>query len=176
MTADVQLRPMRWWDLDEVMVIEADRFGPTAWSLGQFWSELARVGESRWYVIAEQAGHIVGYAGLYAMPPDADVQTIAVAASVEGQGVGTQLLDALIMQARVLDCAQLFLEVAAGNESALALYARRGFEKQALRRGYYGPGMDAILMRCRLRHGAVDSDGGAVDSDGCAVDSDGGER
>ena len=160
MTTDVQLRPMRWWDLDEVMVIETDRFGPTAWGLGQFWSELARVDESRWYVVAQSAGQIIGYAGLYAMPPDADVQTIAIASHVEGAGVGTRLLDALIAQARAQDCAQLFLEVAADNESALALYAHRGFEKQALRRGYYGPGMDAILMRCRLRHGVAEGHGG----------------
>ena len=161
MTTTVQLRAMRWWDLEAVMVIEADRFGPTAWSLGQFWSELARVGESRCYLVAERQGEIVGYAGLYAMPPDADVQTIAVASHAEGAGIGSRLLGALIDQARMQDCAQLFLEVAAGNESALALYARHGFERQALRRGYYGPGMDAILMRCRLRQGREEGDHGS---------------
>ncbi len=158
MTTDVQLRPMRWWDLDDVMVIESDRFGPTAWTCGQFWSELARVAESRWYVVAERDGHVVGYAGLYAVPPDADVQTIAVSADAQGAGIGTRLLEALIARARELDCAQIFLEVAADNASALTLYARHGFERQSLRRGYYGPGMDAILMRRRLR--GHDTEGG----------------
>ena len=42
------------------------------------------------------------------------------------------------------------LEVRADNAPALALYERNGFERLALRRGYYGPGADAVVMRRRL--------------------------
>ena len=33
---------------------------------------------------------------------------------------------------------------------ALALYAATGFESQGRRRDYYGPGLDAVVMRRRL--------------------------
>ncbi len=46
------IRAMRWWDLPHVRQIEVEAFGPDAWSLEQFWAELARVPESRWYVVA----------------------------------------------------------------------------------------------------------------------------
>lgn len=43
----------------------------------------------------------------------------------------------------------VLLEVAAGNESAIALYGGYGFEQISRRRGYYAGGEDAVIMRWR---------------------------
>lgn len=148
------LRPMRWWDIDRIIPMEAQLFGPTAWTAGQFWGELARVPETRHYVVVEDGDAIIGYAGLYAVRPDADVQTIAVAADRQGQGHGAALLDELAREAQARECTRLTLEVRADNDPAIRLYDRQGFERIALRRGYYAPGIDAIIMQRRIGGGS----------------------
>ena len=47
----------------------------------------------------------------------------------------------------------MFLEVRAGNVVARRLYRRLGFRDLGVRRGYYGPGQDAIVMELRLDGG-----------------------
>jgi ribosomal-protein-alanine N-acetyltransferase len=45
---------------------------------------------------------------------------------------------------------ELTLEVRDGNDAAASLYAGHGFEAIARRRGYYGPGIDGVLMRASV--------------------------
>jgi ribosomal-protein-alanine N-acetyltransferase len=149
---------MRWWDVEAVQALDAELFGPTAWTPAAFWSELA-AGPSRWYVVAESsgpdqqigaAGALAGYAGLLVPGPEADVQTIAVAPSAQGRGVGTRLLRALTERAVRSGARSLLLEVRADNVPAIALYEREGFERISVRRRYYQPGdVDAWVMRRR---------------------------
>lgn len=150
----VALRRMRWWDLEEVSALEQALF-EQPWSAETFLSELAYVPESRWYVVAADGSGVLGYAGLRAVPPEADVQTLAVAPGARGRGVGRMLLDALLGEAARRGCTQVFLEVRSDNAPALGLYAARGFERQGLRRGYYGPGQDAVIMRLRTGAGVT---------------------
>jgi ribosomal-protein-alanine N-acetyltransferase len=44
-------------------------------------------------------------------------------------------------------CRTIMLEVRAGNEPALALYARHGFTPLSRRRRYYPDGEDALILR-----------------------------
>lgn len=141
------IRQMKWWDLEQVQAIEDEVFGATAWSPESFWSELAR--EDRYYVVAEDGG-IVGYAGAWLVPPEADVQTVAVAPQARGRGLGEQLLGHLIAHARDRGCRRLQLEVKAGNESAIGLYRRLGFVKIRVRERYYPDFTDAHVMGLEL--------------------------
>jgi [ribosomal protein S18]-alanine N-acetyltransferase len=146
---DPDLRRMRWWDVPEALAIEAVLF-PDAWAESTFWAELAGVPETRWYVVAERAGRLVGYAGLFATRHTADVQTIAVAPTEQGQGLGGRLLRALLDEAARRDVSEVLLEVRADNEAAQRLYAAHGFDRIGVRRGYYQPDrVDALVMRRR---------------------------
>jgi ribosomal-protein-alanine N-acetyltransferase len=147
--SEITLRPLRWLDLDAVLPLEGELFGATAWPAETFWSELAQ--PSRCYLAAEDSGgRLVGYAGLMATGPEADVQTVAVAPAVQGRGVGGTLVDALVTEAAARGATSLLLEVRADNASAIALYRRRRFEQIAVRRRYYQPGdVDALVMRLR---------------------------
>lgn len=144
------IRPMRWWDVEAILPLERDLFGPTAWTAETFWSELAAPG--RWYVVASDGAddEPAGYAGLMVAGADADVQTIAVSRAAQGRGVGSALLDALVAEAARRGATSLLLEVRADNGPAIALYTSRGFERIAVRRRYYQPGdVDAHVMRLR---------------------------
>jgi ribosomal-protein-alanine N-acetyltransferase len=145
----VNLRDLRWWDVEALIPLEQRLFGATAWSAETFWAELAHP-ETRWYVAAVEGPAIIGYAGLLVPGPEADVQTIAVAPAAQGQGVGRVLLDALVTRASERGATSLLLEVRADNPPAIALYRRRGFERIAIRRRYYQPDdVDAWVMRLR---------------------------
>jgi len=151
MTADLVIRQMRWWDIEQVHRLEANAFPETSWSVETFWSELAGVPATRYYLVAESCGQVVGYAGLMVIGTEADVQTLAVAAESQRRGVGARLLDALLAEAERRGCSHVTLEVSAAGESAQRLYSRCGFEVIARRTSYYGPGADALIMRLRLR-------------------------
>ena len=117
MTTPAALRPFRWWDIPAVRSIEEELFPEDPWSVEMFWSELAGIPESRYYVVADArdpartepgkpAPHrVVGYAGLMtqaAEHPGATegwVQNIGVAASYQGRGLGTALLLELLAEA-----------------------------------------------------------------------------
>jgi ribosomal-protein-alanine N-acetyltransferase len=140
------VRRMRWWDIEPVMAIEAELFDAESWTAPMFWSELAEH-ETRWYVVAVDGGAVVGYAGLAAYGDEAYVQTIAVMASQQRQGVGTRLLRLLIDEAERRGTRTLALEVRADNAVAQRLYERFGFARVGLRRRYYQPsGTDAVVM------------------------------
>ncbi|MFE7212593.1 ribosomal protein S18-alanine N-acetyltransferase [Streptomyces sp. NPDC001698] len=145
------LREMRWWDIDPVLELEKDLFPEDAWSRGMFWSELAHSrgpDATRRYVVAEDGGRIVGYAGLVASGGQGDVQTIAVARDHWGTGLGARLLTELLRAASAFDCAEVMLECRVDNVRAQKLYERFGFEPIGFRRGYYQPGnVDAVVMR-----------------------------
>ncbi len=147
------LRRFRWWDVEAAHLLEGELF-PDAWSVETFWSELAHVPETRHYVVvADDDGALVGYAGLAVIGHQADVQTLAVAPAAQGQGLGRLLLDELLSEARRRGVTEVLLEVRADNEPAHALYARAGFERIGIRRGYYQPGgTDALVLRLRLHH------------------------
>lgn len=145
------LREMRWWDIDPVMELEHDLFPDDAWSRGMFWSELAEARHpvaTRHYVVAEQDGRLVGYAGLAAVAGTGDVQTIATARDQWGTGLGARLLAELLHQATAFECHEVLLEVRVDNTRAQRLYERFGFEPIGFRKGYYQPGnVDALVMR-----------------------------
>lgn len=146
-----QIRPMRWWDIEQVAALEAGIFTESRWTTEQFWSELAQ--PTRTYVVVEDLGQdeqeIIGYAGLFVLGAQSDVQTIAVAPTAQGRGIGRMLMEHLMASARQQGATQMILEVRADNAPASALYQGLGFEVISTRRDYYAPGIDARIMRVR---------------------------
>lgn len=148
----VSLRPMRWQDLSAVHRMEVASFPEDAWSPASFWAELAQR-PRRDYVVAEQDGALVGYAGLDLAGATADVMTIAVDPARRGSGLGRVLLEELLCRARHAGADQVLLEVRADNAAALGLYAEHGFTEVHRRRGYYQPGgVDALVLRKEVGH------------------------
>ena len=155
----VRLRPMTIDDLPAVMVLEEELFAPDTWTEAMYRDELSR-GDTRFYVVAEfhlegededdegtTEPVMVGYGGLIAYDDEAHVATLGVTKALQGEGVGSLLLDALLAEADKRSPVVL-LEVRADNEAAQRLYQRRGFTEIGRRRGYYQPsGADAVVMR-----------------------------
>ena len=146
--APVTLERMRWWHVAELLSIERELFAPQPWSERVFWSELGQF-DSRHYLVAVGGGRVLGYAGLCDYPDEAFVQTLAVATAAQGQGIGSQLLTALLDEAARRGQPAVSLEVRADNDAAQRLYARHGFTRTGVRRGYYPGGVDALVLTRR---------------------------
>ena len=140
-----ELTRLRWWHLAEVLALERSLFGADPWTAYHFWSELGQV-QTRHYLVALDGGTVVGYAGLCDHPDEAFVQTMAVAPTHQGRGLGARLLAALLDEAVRRRQRTVSLEVRADNGPAQRLYARHGFRQVAVRRGYYAGGVDGWVM------------------------------
>ncbi|GAA1342548.1 ribosomal protein S18-alanine N-acetyltransferase [Arthrobacter roseus] len=145
----VTMRAMTTDDVVPVHVLENQLFPTDAWPLDMFYAELKQQ-QTRHYVVAEEAGAIIGYAGLMCIPPLGDIQTIAVEPGHEGQGIGSVLLRRLIEEAVSRGADSVLLEVRADNPRAQQLYQYFGFEQIDIRRRYYRGGIDAIIMKLDL--------------------------
>jgi [ribosomal protein S18]-alanine N-acetyltransferase len=142
----IDLTRMRWWHIDEVLPLEQQLFEDDRWTARTYWSELGQL-DTRHYLVAVDDGAVVGYAGLCDYPDEAFVQTIAVAADVQGRGVGGRLLTALLEEATRRRQTRVSLEVRADNDRAIGMYERFGFRRAGVRRRYYQPsGTDALVM------------------------------
>jgi len=148
----VTYRAMQWWDIDTVLGIEQQLFDHDPWTAEMFWSELAEVPETRELWVAECAHVIAGYGSLRFVGSEGDINTIAVSATEQRQGIGQGLYDLMEKSAREHGVRNLFLEVRSDNEPAQAMYAKAGFEQIEIRKGYYASGVDALVMRKRLTH------------------------
>ena len=153
--SEPRLAWMRWWHIDPLLPLETELFPDEPWSARLFWSELAQV-ETRHYVVAladpEQGqgqDQVVGWAGLCDYPDEAWVQTMAVAPSAQGRGLGARLLRALLEEAERRRQRVVSLEVRADNAAAQRLYERHGFVRTGVRRGYYRGGVDAWTLTRR---------------------------
>lgn len=147
-TESVDLRAVEWTDLDTLAALELELFADDAWSVESWWSELAERPRRDYVVAVDEAGGILGYAGLDLAGDVADVMTIATAPSAQGRGIGRLLLGELIARAVRHGADAVLLEVRADNTRALDLYERNGFEVLSTRRRYYQPGdVDALVLR-----------------------------
>lgn len=80
---------------------------------------------------------------------EAEILTIAVLPPWRRGGIGGQLLETALAASARAGAEVMFLEAAADNTAALALYEKRGFRRVGLRRAYYGD-KDAVVMRLDL--------------------------
>jgi ribosomal-protein-alanine N-acetyltransferase len=81
---------------------------------------------------------------------EAEILSIGVAKAWQRKGIGRRLVDGLVRAVARAEVKRVFLEVAADDAAALALYRRLGFTETGRRKGYYerkgGPPVDALRL------------------------------
>ena len=131
-------------DLSAVLAMDARCF-PDPWSEGVFRSSLSD--ERSLWLMAESEGIPAGYAGMQWVLDEGYIDNVAVDPLFRRRGAASALLETMIREARTRSLRFLSLEVRAGNEGAIALYAAFGFETVGRRKGYYlRPPEDALIM------------------------------
>jgi len=121
------------------------------------WSadEILRFAEDRggFALAVEDGKALAGFILCRLIAGEAEVLTLAVRPAARRRGVARALLEAAIVLAAPT-AESMFLEVAADNPGAVALYEGAGFETVGSRAGYYGRpsagSVDALVMRRTL--------------------------
>lgn len=147
----INYREMIPLDIPNLITLERAIFPESPWSAAQFREELAGVPRNRKYLIAEQDGKIIGYAGIALAGDVADIHTIAVIPEYRGRGIATQLMDRLESWAIEKGIKSLMLEMREGNSEAQPLYEGRGYSIISRRDNYYAPNIHALIMRKEVK-------------------------
>jgi [ribosomal protein S18]-alanine N-acetyltransferase len=147
----VNIREATHRDLPRIVEIEQLAF-PTPWSLTAFRRELT-LPFSRLLIAApgdDECVEALGFLCRWLIADECHVLNIAVHPEYRRLGVGAELLQSAIGEAREKQAQIVTLEVRRSNLPARHLYRKFAFEERRLRRHYYGPGEDAIIMELRL--------------------------
>ncbi len=116
---------------------------PRPWSAAEI-AEISGLPGS--FLMLRPHGFLIGRTVL----DEAELLTLAVDPDHRRQGIGRALLDHFAGQARSSGARSGYLEVASDNRAAQALYAAAGWRQSGLRRSYYGPGIDALILTTSL--------------------------
>ncbi|SFR08281.1 GNAT family N-acetyltransferase [Poseidonocella sedimentorum] len=136
-------------DPAELAALHAKARGPDRfWSAEEFRSLLAA---RHVFALTDPATAPHAFVLSRAVADEAELLLIATDAAHQRRGHAARLLAAFEAEAAARGARQLFLEVAADNRPALALYAAHGWQTTGTRPRYYarpsGPRVDAALMQ-----------------------------
>jgi [ribosomal protein S18]-alanine N-acetyltransferase len=146
---------------DLARIVEIERIAYTApWSLKSFERELtlpfsrtlvAGFGGSKSGFEGPRAVEdVVGFLCRWLVADECHILNIAVDPEFRRRGVGFFLLNSTIAEAIAKQATCVTLEVRRANFAARQLYRKLKFEERRLRKHYYGPGEDAIVMELEL--------------------------
>jgi ribosomal-protein-alanine N-acetyltransferase len=153
---DYALEPLTVGDSAAVSVLHREDF-VRPWTDGEFASLLEQ--DTVFGFAARETGQgakpPVGFVLARLAAGEGEILTVAVARAHRRQGLGWQLMDAVLRELHAQRAEALFLEVDETNAPAIALYRRLGFRQVGQRPNYYrstehGP-TGALVMRRDLR-------------------------
>jgi [ribosomal protein S18]-alanine N-acetyltransferase len=151
---DMRIRPMTLADLDRVIEIAQSLNDAPHWPHSAYLAALDReAGPRRIALVAEApaTSALVGFAVASLLPPQAELETIAVATEHQRRGIARRLFTAMVEELKTAQVNEVLLEVRASNSSALAFYQTLGFVETGRRPSYYAdPVEDAVLLELRL--------------------------
>jgi ribosomal-protein-alanine N-acetyltransferase len=140
-------------DLDRVVEIAAALDDAPQWPRRVYESVLDSSSPRRIALIAEDLGTevAVGFVVASLIAPEAELETIVVAAGFQRRGVARRLFEAMADDLGRWQVREVLLDVRQSNVAAQGFYRSLGFVEEGRRPGYYAdPIEDAVLMRLRL--------------------------
>ncbi|MGD0288349.1 MAG: ribosomal protein S18-alanine N-acetyltransferase [Candidatus Binataceae bacterium] len=147
----MKIRDARRRDLPGIIEIERLAFD-NPWSLDSFVRELS-LPFSRLIVAAKTINgeeRLAGFLCRWLVTDECHILNVAVHPGLRRKGIAEQLMSNALAEAKVGKAQVITLEVRRSNLAARRLYRKFDFEERRLRRNYYGPGEDAIVMELKL--------------------------
>ena len=143
---DFTFKKMDIQDLEEIKDVLLSDFNDF-WSYEVLREEL--LSDSSLYIVAKKQNEIIGFAGIKIIIDEADIMNIVVKKSYRNNGIGSLLLENLILISNKKNLNFINLEVDCKNTIAINLYKKFGFEEISLRKNYY-KNNDAMIMKKKL--------------------------
>ena len=147
---DTEIRKMEEEDLPMVMEIENLCF-IKPWSEKNFLYEMYENPFANLWVIEMSNASlglksVVGFVDYWQTFDSGTLCQIAIHPELQGNGIGSQLLDEVVKDAYAKKIRTMTLEVRRSNEKAIKLYKKFGFIFSHVKEGYYDDGEDALYM------------------------------
>ena len=143
--ADLIIRKAEEKDVLTIEQIEKQCFA-VPWSYESLYKDIVE-NKLAFYIVAEIAGQICGYVGIWKIFEEGHITNVAVAPEFRRKHIGRAMLETLISVTAEAGIEKYTLEVRAGNEPAIRLYEGLGFKSAGIRPGYYEDnGEDAVIM------------------------------
>ena len=131
-------------NISPILSLEFDDF----WSIETLKSE--QCNQNSHYIVAKTHDEIVGFGGIWKSVDDIHITDIVVKKDFRKKGIGSLLLQKLILLTKELNYNELTLEVNKNNNIAKKLYLKFGFKELGIRKKYYNNTDDAIIMTLYL--------------------------
>ena len=141
----IHIRNATGRDLPRILEIERLAF-PAPWTLASFQRELTLPFSRIVVALPADSQEVVGFLCRWLIADECHVLNVAVHPESRRLGIGAVLISEAITEARSTGAGVVTLEVRRSNLPARQLYRKFEFEERRLRRHYYGPGEDAIIM------------------------------
>lgn len=127
----------------QVKVLLDTCFGESAWTMDVLCSQLEKL-DSRCTAAIED-DTVIGFLAFEQVVDEGSIVEVAVHPDCRRRGIARSLITSAINSADGLH--SVFLEVRESNTPAIKLYESLGFERIAVRKGYYDrPKEDAVIM------------------------------
>lgn len=138
------VRAMTKEDCANVADLERQIFSQP-WSEQGFLDAIAN--DKNIFLVAEEDGEILGYLGMYQALDEGEITNVAVSPEKRNAGIGWELMQTAIGEAKKQGITQIVLEVRVSNASAIHLYEKCSFVNCGIRKGFYDfPKEDAYIM------------------------------
>ena len=146
----ITYREANAFDLPVFVSLDKELFPYSPWSASQYKEEFST--PTRYFVVAiDEQQSIVGYAGVFAPgEAEADILTVGVVPEQRGKGIAKALMAQITDWAKSQGTTAMMLEVKVDNVEAIGLYQSLGYSQLNVRKDYFGPGLDAQVMRLEL--------------------------
>ncbi len=146
-----QIRRMTSTDIDRVMEIAVSLPSAPRWTREAYLTALEAESSPQRIALVADSGGVIGFTVASLLPPEGELELIAVAPEAQRQGVAGRLFEALAKELYTAKVFGIMLEVRASNHPAIGLYRRLGFAETGRRKSYYhDPVEDAVQMRLKL--------------------------
>jgi [ribosomal protein S18]-alanine N-acetyltransferase len=146
---EIHIRAMTEADVEAVRSIAAGLADAPHWDARAYDASVVRAQAQRGIaLVAEDRQHLfAGFVIGGMVPPEAEIESIAVPSAMQRRGIARELLAAFGREAQRLGCSVILLEVRQSNKPGRAFYAASGFAETGRRPAYYAnPVEDAVLM------------------------------
>ena len=111
---------------------------------------------SRQVLVAEHGENssILGFLIAQQIGPECELENIVVDPTMQGKGIGTLLLNELLVRTKQANSDEVFLEVRESNKAARGLYQKLGFMETGRRKSYYNNPLEDAILYHRLMESA----------------------
>ena len=144
--AKIRVRIAKSSDLDDIYDLDVQTFA-MPWSKEALSYDILE-NDNAFVIVAEYEGEFAGYADIWTVLDEADLNSIAVIVDFRRKGIGDAIMLAMTEMLSANGVATINLEVRVSNMPAIKLYKKYGFNECGVRPGYYlDNGEDALIMK-----------------------------